>query len=263
MKILFQSDDYGITKAQALGCLEAIHHGVIRNTGFFSNMPWASEVYEWIRNDVNDIAFGIDLNASTGPSVLPHEEIPHLTHEDGMFLSSRENRALDNDENDHDHLAECRDELYREFDAQIRRFIEITGRKPDYIHNHSYGTKTTAKVTQQLSEKYNVMTTAQFSCRDDVKAVGMGWYGFGGPEAQLKGDPAEYLVSDKEGILDSDCEYAYVVTHCGYVDAQLFTLSSFNTCRCMDLEGMCSDRLKTWLKQHHLTITSFKEINRK
>ena len=73
MKILFQSDDYGITKAQALGCLEAIHHGVIRNTGFFSNMPWASEVYEWIRNDVDDIAFGIDLNASTGPSVLPHE----------------------------------------------------------------------------------------------------------------------------------------------------------------------------------------------
>ena len=170
---------------------------------------------------------------------------------------------MDNDENDHDHLAECRDELYREFDAQIRRFIEITGRKPDYIHNHAYGTKTTADVTQQLSEKYGVMTTTQFTCRDDVKAVGMGWYGFGGPEAQLKGDPAEYLVNDKEGILNSDCEYAYVVTHCGYVDAQLFALSSFNTCRCMDLEGMCSERLKTWLKQHHLTITSFKEINRK
>lgn len=260
MKILFQSDDYGITKAQALGCLEAIRNGVIRNTGFFSNMPWAKEVYEWIRDDADSIAFGIDLNASTGPSVLPHEKIPHLTHEDGSFLGSRENRAMDTDENDHDHLASCKDELKNEFEAQIERFIAITGRKPDYIHNHAYGTKTTSEVTEELAQKYGIVTTSQFMARSDVKALGMGWYGFGGPEAQLKGDPAAYLISDRDGILESNCEYAYVITHCGYVDAELFALSSFNTCRCKDLEGMCSMQLKQWLSDNNIAIISFKDV---
>ncbi|MBR4161990.1 MAG: ChbG/HpnK family deacetylase, partial [Solobacterium sp.] len=112
MKLLVQSDDYGITRAVSLGCIHGIKNGVVRNTGMFANMPWIEECVEWIKPYLDQIAFGIDLNASTGPSILGHEKLPTLTHEDGMFLGSKENRALDTDENDHDHLAEHRDELY-------------------------------------------------------------------------------------------------------------------------------------------------------
>lgn len=260
MKIIFQSDDYGITKAAACGCLEAIHHGVIRNTGFFTNMPWADEVFSWIKPDLDKIAFGIDLNASTGPSILPHSEVPHLTHENGQFLGSRENRALDNDENNHDHLADCRDELYREFDAQIQKYIELVGKKPDYIHNHAYGTKTTEEVTKELAKKYDVVTSTDVMERDDVKLVGMGWYQFGGPEVQLKEDLTSFLTSDHDGILTSGKEYAYIVCHCGYADAELFQLSSFNLCRVKDLEAMTSDELKKWVADNHLELASFKEL---
>lgn len=260
MKIIFQSDDYGITKAQAHGCVEAIHNGVIRNTGFFSNMPWAEEVFEWIKEDLDQIAFGIDLNASTGPSVLPHSEVPHLTHENGQFLGSRENRALDTDENNHDHLSECRDELYREFDAQIQKFISIVGKKPDYIHNHAYGTKTTEEVTKEIAEKYDIITSTDVMGRNDVKLVGMGWYKFGGPEIQLTEDLAEYITSDHDGVLSSGKEYAYIVTHCGYADSELFKLSSFSLCRVKDLEAMCSDQVKKWVEENHLELASFKDL---
>lgn len=260
MKIIFQSDDYGITKAQACGCLEAIRNGVIRNTGFFSNMPWAEEVFEWIKDDLDQIAFGIDLNASTGPSVLPHSEVPHLTHEDGQFLGSRENRAQDNDENNHDHLTECRDELYREFDAQIQKFISIVGKKPDYIHNHAYGTKTTEEVTKELSEKYGIITSTDVMARDDVKPVGMGWYKLGGPEVQLTEDLISFITNDHDNVLKCGKEYVYMVTHCGYADAKLFELSSFNTCRVKDLEAMCSDEVKQWIEDNHLEIASFKDL---
>ena len=138
MKYLFQSDDYGITRAVSLGCIHGIRNGVIRNTGMFANMPWIEECVEWIRPYLDDIAFGIDLNASTGPSILGHDALPTLTHEDGSFLGSRENRALDTDENDHDHLAAVADQLEAEFRAQIERYIELVGKKPDYIHNHAY-----------------------------------------------------------------------------------------------------------------------------
>ena len=47
MKLLVQSDVYGISKAQAHGCIEGIRNGLIRNTGFFTNMPWAEECAEW------------------------------------------------------------------------------------------------------------------------------------------------------------------------------------------------------------------------
>ena len=126
MKLLVQSDDYGIARAVSLGCIHGIKNGVVRNTGMFANMPWIEECVEWIRPYLDEIAFGIDLNASTGPSILGHEKLPTLTHEDGMFLGSRENRALDTDENDHDHLAAHRDELYAE-DGDLTLWINSPG----------------------------------------------------------------------------------------------------------------------------------------
>ena len=123
MKILFQSDDYGITKAQALGCIEGIKNGVIRNTGMFTNMPWAKEVSEWIKPYMDEIALGVDLNASTGPSLL---NLPSLVQEDGItFKTSGQNRALDNEENGFDHVVY--EDVYAEFEAQIQKFIELFG----------------------------------------------------------------------------------------------------------------------------------------
>ena len=49
MKLLVQSDDYGISKAQALGCLEAIKFGIVKNTGIFVNLPWFEECAELIK----------------------------------------------------------------------------------------------------------------------------------------------------------------------------------------------------------------------
>ena len=48
MKLLIQSDDYGITPAVADGIIYGITQGVIKNTGLFSTMPWAKECVEKI-----------------------------------------------------------------------------------------------------------------------------------------------------------------------------------------------------------------------
>ena len=64
MKLLVQSDDYGITKAVSLGIIEAIKFGIVRNTGLFANMPWTEEVVGLIKPFLNNIAFGVDLNIS-------------------------------------------------------------------------------------------------------------------------------------------------------------------------------------------------------
>ncbi len=258
MKLLVQSDDYGMTKAVSLGCIEGIRNGVVRNTGMFANMPWIEECVEWIRPWLDQIAFGIDLNASTGRSVLPHEQIPHLTHEDGSFLTSKENRKLDDETNGFNHLAQCRNELYAEFDAQIQKYIRLTGHKPDYIHNHAYGTETTFEVSRELARKYHCFYSDDVIHNPLVKEGGMGWYSFGGPEEQLKNDPVKWFTEDRPGMLES--EYGYIICHCGYADAELFAMSSFNACRIKDLECMTSAAMKEWIGKNSIELISYKNL---
>lgn len=259
MKLIVQSDDYGITRGAAQGCLHGIKNGVITQTGMFANMPWIEECVEWIKPYLDQISFGIDLNASTGPSVLGHDKVPTLTKENGDFYGSRENRAFDTEENGFDHLAEHRDELYAEFKAQIEKYIDLVGHKPDFIHNHAYGTKTTDEVTRTLAREYGILcTVGAMDHKDQLKEAGMGWYAWGDPAKQLESDPISYITQDKGELLNY--EYGYIISHCGYADSDLFKLTSLNAARTKDLEAMTSDQVKSWIKTNNIELISFKNL---
>ena len=260
MKLIVQSDDYGITPAVAQGIIYGIKNGVVRNTGLFANMPWSEECVAWIKPYLDDIALGIDLNASTGSSLLGYEKVPSLCHEDGSFYTSRENRALDTDANNHDHVVY--EEVYAEFEAQIQKFIELVGKKPDYIHGHAYGTATTFKASMDLAKKYDCLYSTQLAKIPGMKCAGMGWYQYGGgPEAQLEEDLTSYITNDVDGLLQH--EYGYLITHCGWADSPLFDLSSFNTCRVKDLEALTSNEVKQWIKDNNIELITYKDLTYK
>ena len=260
MKLLMQSDDYGITPAAADGIIYAITHGVIRNTGFFSNMPWSEECAEKIKPYLDQIAFGIDLNASTGSSILGYDKVPNLCHPDGSFLTSKENRAADIDAPGHDHVDY--DQVYAEFDAQIQRHIELIGRLPDYIHSHAYGTETTERARRDLAKKYNRPYTNNVRRKmyNGETHPYKSWYVMGGPEAQLTEDIIGFITSNQACDPVKD-ELGYIVCHCGFADAPLFKLSSFNTCRVKDLEGMVSDEVKQWIKDNNIELITFNDLD--
>lgn len=206
---------------------------------------------------LNDIAFGLDLNASTGPAILSKEKIPGLVQDNGYFLTSSMNKALDTDENDHDHVVY--DEIIKEFEAQIHRFIELVGKKPDYLHGHAYGTKTTMKASLHLAAKYGIPYSMQIAENDKMTNPGMGWYIFPPTlDNQAKSSLEDWLLEDKGNILDK--EYAFLVTHCGYVDAELLELSSFNLYRPMDLKGVTSTKVKKWIKDHNIELITYKDL---
>lgn len=259
MKLLVQSDDYGMTPAVADGIIYGITHGIVRNTGLFSNMPWAKECVEKIRPYLDQIAFGIDLNASTGSSLLGYEKVPNLCHPDGSFLTSKENRAADETAKNHDHVDH--DQLYAEFDAQVQKYIELVGKVPDYIHAHAYGTETTERVRREIARKYDrpySKATSDLLCGGYAK---MGWYIMGGsPEEQLKEDLETYIVENRSGYDMNG--YGYLITHCGYADARLFSLSSFNLCRVKDLEALTSEKVRKWVEDNHIELITFKDLDR-
>ena len=257
MKLIVQSDDYGITPGCARGIVDGIRNGLISQTGFFTNMPWAEEVFQWIKPYLGQIAFGIDLNASTGVSLLGYDKVPGLCHEDGSFLTSRENRALDTEENNFDHVNY--DEVYAEFDAQIQKFIELVGKKPDYIHGHAYGTATTFRATTDLARKYGCVLTTGVNELPYITPVPMGWVVLkGGVDGQLTSDMFSFIKSHEDELLKA--EVLYLIGHMGYCDAEIFRLSSFNVVRAKDLDAVTSDEMKNWVKENNIEVISFNDL---
>ena len=259
MKLLVQADDYGMTPAVADGIIYGIRHGIVRNTGLFSNMPWAEECVEKIRPYLSEISFGLDLNLCTGPSLLGKKGVPSMCHDDGYFYTSGENRAMDNAYNGFDHS--IYEEVYKEFDAQIYRFQELTGTLPEYLHSHSYVTKTIYKVSMDLAAKYHIPYSKEVRRNPAVITPMHTWYlDHASADEQLSCSLKNYLLKDEDHLLQE--EYVYLVTHCGYVDQTLVDLSTFTTCRITDLDALISREIQNWVDDNHVELITYRELKR-
>lgn len=267
-KLVLQSDDYGITPAVASGIIYGITHGVIRNTGFFPNMPWAEECAEMIRPYLNDIALGIDFNLCNGFPVSDPKDVPSLVDSEGRFIDMNTHRrryAEDNggyspmNTNGKDHCDP--DDVAREFRAQLERFRELIGRDPDYFHGHAYGTAWHRQVTQSLAKECGKPSSGTMHARDDVYNAGMGWY-LNPPtyENQMKADLLGYLTDEKKLPDMLQKKYIYVVCHCGYVDEQLFHEGNFNVVRTQDLRAATSPEIFAWMEKNGIGLGDFREF---
>lgn len=257
MKLLVQSDDFGITPAVALGIVEAIEQGIVRNTGLFANMPWADTCVSYIKQDLDNIAFGIDLNVSAGPSVLPAHEVPGLVQDDGSFLTSGMNRALDTEENGYDHVNY--DEVYREFDAQVKRFRKIVGRLPDYIHGHAYGTKTTERAMRDIAHAYRRPFSIDALNDNGVKNGTMEWYRFGNRMTdQFQDDLKQVILEDRCGLLSA--ETGAIVCHAGYIDNRLFDLTSYTVYRVKDLAAVTDPEVIQWIERNEIKLITYRDL---
>lgn len=258
MKLLIQCDDYGITKGQAAGAIEGIKNGVIKNTGFFVNMPWSEEVFKMIQPYLSDIAFGLDLNLSTGSPVSNSKDIPSLVQTNSEFLTSSMHRQLDKENNDNCHVNYK--DAYKELKAQIEKYIDLVGKKPDYLHAHAYIGESITNASIDLSKEYNIPYSMQLIKEENMFTPEMSWYMEMETRNQKDIDVIDYIVNDKLDILDKDM--VFLVTHGGYVDAELYKLSSFNDIRAKDLEMLTSNIVIEWIEDNNIeliTYNSFKQ----
>lgn len=262
MKLLVQADDYGITRAVSKGIIHGIENGIIRNTGLFTNMEWSKECVEWIKPYLNKIDFGIDLNISTGRPILSPQQIPTLLRKDGSFLSSWESRKLDKEFDNNNHASI--DEVYQEFEAQIQKFIEIVGKKPDYIHGHAYITPAICQVQRELSKKYEIPYTSDIWEKlygFDLIDYRIPWYQKPATlENQIHSSLSNYVLEHKEQFLEK--ENCLIAGHMGYIDHELMRLSSYYLYRIMDLEGSTNLEVINWIKENRVVLIRYSEIGK-
>lgn len=268
MKLLVQGDDFGFTKGVTLGIIDAIEHGVLRNTGLFANMPSAILAAAYIRN--NDRAcFGIDFNIVSGPSVADPSTIPSLVDENGQFIRSGARLKDPRFATVEGRLAMFPyDEVYREIRAQYDRFVLLTGKKPGYLHGHSLNHENYQKAIRQVSKEegvpYSKDIQAQFGFRSLMDLKG------GMPKDPAKNkksfDPMAQLSKDTvANVLDASDyllggEYAVIGGHPGFVDDELMGLTTLSLERIKDHAMCVSPMIKQWIKDHDIELITYDDL---
>lgn len=257
MKLIIQSDDLGITEAVSCGIARAAREGAITCTGLFSNMP-AAEFAVKLMAQYPEICLGEDINLVAGRPCADPARIPTLVREDGSFLTSGMHRELDRRDGNQEHIR--LEDCLTETEAQIRRFRELTGRLPEYLHSHSYTTPAVWEAMSRMGERYGIPLVRDLHKKYGVKRPATSWNKKPFPlEDQLAADPFSCIAGDPEFTKQP---VGFLGTHCGYVDGELFRVSTYTLIRSRDLEAVTSAAMKNWLRDNHIELISYRDLLR-
>lgn len=260
-KLIVQADDLAITHAATLGIVQAVHEGMVRATGTFTNRPDAAFAAAQLA-EVDELDVGLDLNMVTGSPLLPPSEVPGLVQPDGRFRTSHQIKAefpitardgfylsFDPDPFDHDQtLAEGR--------AQVRRFFDLFGRAPAYLHHHALVSDMLDQVLRELGEEFGVVVMDDLMRDGTLYQVPNPWYTVPfGPSEQAGCDPVAALLPELDAVAEH--ELSVLISHPGYVDAELIDITSYNIVRARDLELMLSPVVRTALDERGIELATY------
>lgn len=247
-KLLVKADDFGFTDAISLSILLAHKNGIVKNTGMMVNMPAASQAATWIKH-TPDLCLGLHVNLVVGKPCADLNKIPGLIQENGNFISSKIRRKQLVKDND----LFNKDEVLIEIEAQIKRFIELNDRKPEYIEGHAVMSKTIQDCILQLAIKYQIEVLPHHQPSD--------W-----SLPQFKYDHYSFYKTNKpyheyfDYLLSDDSELVLFVCHPGFMDQDIIRYSSLTLDRTLDYEMMVDKEVIDKIYQKGFEVISFRDL---
>ena len=151
-KVIFNADDFGISKGVNAAIKKAYDEGILNAASLMVGQKYAKEAVE-LSKEMKDLDLGLHVNLTNEYPVSKAQNLPLLTGEDGKFqngfvkllwLSIFKPKAL-------------RDEVYAETEAQILKAQEM-GVRLTHIdsHRHVHMIPLIFKVMLELKEKYHI-----------------------------------------------------------------------------------------------------------
>lgn len=260
-RLIVQADDLAISHGTTLGIIDAITGGLVRATGIFTNCPDASFAAERVR-DLDAVDVGIDLNFVTGRPVLDAARVPGLVDSSGVFRTSGAIRSAHRPVGGDFPVTEFelepfdRDETLAEARAQVDKFFDLMGRAPAYVHHHSLVSPVSDEVVRAVASDLGVPFVDDLYRSGEVSLLPNDWYTAPFPlGAQAEADAEGAIERLLPMIVAQDV--SLLVTHPGYVDAELLDVSSYSVIRARDLQLVTSARVRALLEEAGVTITSF------
>ena len=228
MKLVVNGDDLGYTMANTLGIFQACRDGILRSTTVLTNSKYFEKAAA-LSKEYPELGVGVHMTLTIG---RPLTENSTLHAPDGNFW--RGSKTIFEKNPDYD-------EVYREWKAQIERYIEVYGHMPTHLDSHHHvhlATEQATRVAKQLAEEYGLELRG-FSRYKFVD----GFY----RETATK----EVLLRLLEENRDSDIE---LMCHPGWCDLELYRLSSVSFDRVKELDVLCDPEVIAYIKEHQIEL---------
>lgn len=246
MRLIFNADDFGISKGCNAAIIDCFKEGFMTSTSLMVNMPQAKQAAMLMKH-YPQLSVGIHLNLTVGYPLSSN--VPTLVKQDGTFNKGNLKESSDVS------IEEIRTELY----AQMNRFIELTGQLPTHINSH-HGIELIQGadvVVEELAEKYQ-LPVRHFFTRKPKSPFEVPIPCIIHKEKVLPEDIINYFTEEQ---LNRDDVYEIPV-HPGYVDYELLQLSSLTLGRCQDAYNFSCDEIKQWINEHHIEIISYEQLRK-
>ena len=252
IQLILRADDVGYSEAVNYGIAKTVKEGLIGSVGLMPNMPSAAHGLALLEG--TGVCIGQHTNICIGRPCADPARIPSLLDENGFLKSSRTYREAWK-------KGECftvLEEMVLEIEAQYQRFVQLTGRQPQYFEGHAVLSKHLMQgleiVAQRHGLKYNNMypgdETGTFGGRP-VAACPM-------RSMEPDYDPAQSL---KDAVLHARTDMPNVfVCHPGYLDAYLLRSSSLTVNRTKEVEMLCDPAMRTWLEEHDVQLLRYSDL---
>lgn len=243
-KLIINGDDLGISEGQNLGIIKAHQDGILTSTTCMVNMPYAEKGLELVKKYPN-LKVGVHLTLTAGDPILKGGS--SFTDEEGHFYNR-------NCYPDHQPHAKP-EQLYREWKAQIEKFIELSGHKPSHLdsHHHVHLLPWHLAVTKKLAQEYDLPV------RQDIPTFNTYQYVRYTEDFYDEGVNLETF----ENILQFEEDYVEIMCHPAFLDWHLYNMTSYDVLRTKELSLLCSQDVKDLIKKYHITLINYSQIDKK
>lgn len=246
-KIIVRADDLGYCEAVNYGIRKAIKEGIINNVGLMPNMETADQGWMIVK-EFNPCA-GLHANISVGSPLSDPKLIKSICQKNGEFKNSSQYRISETD------LVNL-DEVIIEIEAQLKRFIEITGRKPSYFEGHAVASENFQKGLQIVAERNNC-DYLKLDVTQPVKFRNVKVLACFDSLVQNQ-DPLDAVINRLETSNNNDI--LMFIFHPGYVDDFLLKTSSLSIPRTSDLNVCTNSKLKKYLNDRNIKCLRYDEL---
>ncbi|QQM62625.1 ChbG/HpnK family deacetylase (plasmid) [Lactiplantibacillus plantarum] len=248
-RLLIRADDLGYSKAINYGIYEAVHNGIINNVGLMVNMPMTQQGLDLLKAE--NIDLGLHTVISSGKPLMNADQVKSITTDTGTFKASKDYRTAAVDFVD-------LDEVIVEIEAQYQKFVQLTGRRPDYFEGHAVMSDNFVKGLQIVARRHNVPFLN---------------FAFGDVAVKFKNTLLRALMEStqpdydpymtfKKGIARSDNndELPMMICHPGYLDNYILQHSSLTIPRTKEVAMLCDPAIKKLIKDESIQLVRYSEL---
>jgi predicted glycoside hydrolase/deacetylase ChbG (UPF0249 family) len=272
-RLIVNADDYGRTASVSAGIRNAHLWGIVTSTTAMMNMTGIEQALEKAQEDCPNLGLGVHLVLTAGKPILPALTVLSLTGGLDHFPSGT---GFLN----YLHLIDL-NQVHSEWDAQIQKFIHLTGKKPDHLDSHhhtSYFTPTLFEVMLGFARELGCAIRPPLAegnsdlpmdlppelgkqamdflppflkrfkpvCPDNF------YSSFYDQSANLN-----HLISILSNLPMGTSE---IMCHPGFVDQELLTGSSYNIQRERELEILKNPEITSYIQNHDIQMINYSQL---